>query len=227
MDRKQKRTVLLAMLFVVVCGLAYVVLRMGTGKTAGLVLEPKTEMQVSEPKDGLPQEKTAGEAESGKDDFAEATPAAEVSVVHVCGAVKQEGVYSLPVGSRITDAVAAAGGFSEAADVTFHNLAAKVDDGEKIYVPTIEETKTLSVTERVNRVTGQKEENGTPDGIVNLNTAGKEELMTLDGIGESRAESILHYRQKTGPFQKIEELKNISGIGDAMFERIRDRITVE
>ena len=77
MDRKQKRTVLLAMLFVVVCGLAYVVLRMGTGKTAGLVLEPKTEMQVSEPKDGLPQEETAGEAESGKDDFAEATPAAK------------------------------------------------------------------------------------------------------------------------------------------------------
>ena len=226
MDKKQKRTVLLAMIFVVICGLAYVILRMGTGKTAGLVLETKREMQVSEPKDGTLREETAREAESGKDDFAEATPVTEVSVVHVCGAVKQEGVYSLPEGSRITDAVAAAGGFSEAADVTFHNLAAKVRDGEKIYVPTKEEMKTLSVTERVNQA-GQKEENGAPDRIVNLNTAGKEELMTLDGIGESRAESILHYRQKTGPFQKIEELKNISGIGDAMFERIRDRITVE
>ena len=158
----------------------------------------------------------------------------EVLYVHVCGAVEAEGVYSLPAGSRVLDGIAAAGGFCETADTAYHNLASRLSDGQKVYVPTKQETSMLSVTERVAGTEGTpgsekqsdsgKAAAGEP---VNLNTAGLEELMTLSGIGEAKAESILQYREKVGPFQSIEELKNVSGIGDAMFERVKAYIVVE
>ena len=147
--------------------------------------------------------------------------------VHVCGAVATEGVYMLPKGSRLTDAVTAAGGFTEEADTTYHNLAAELSDGQKVYVPTLAETEALPVAEKAGKVSETGEGTPVANGKVNINTATKEELMTLRGIGEAKAESILLYRHKVGPFQIIEELKHVSGIGDAMFERIKDGIIAE
>ena len=139
--------------------------------------------------------------------------------MHVCGAVAKEDVYVLPEGSRGIDAIQAAGGFTVEAATAYCNLAEELTDGMRLYIPTKEEVDAGLVP-----VVSSQEEQST--GIVNINTAEKEKLMTLPGIGESKAENIVKYRSKVGRFQTIEELKNVSGIGEALFESLCDKITV-
>lgn len=136
---------------------------------------------------------------------------AEHIFVYVCGAVQSEGVYELPSGSRVFEAIEKAGGFRKDAVASMINLAEILEDAERIYVPTLSETE----------VTKEKE-----NGKINLNTASKEELMSLPGVGESKAESILSYRNSQGRFRTIEELMQISGIKEGLFEKIKDYITV-
>lgn len=154
--------------------------------------------------------------------------------VHICGAVKAPGVYELSQGSRIYQAVEMAGGFLSEADQSFLNLAQPVADGMKITVWTRQEAETAAQGQGI-ALPGT--ENGYPKEAnaaeesetktkVNINTAGKEELMTLRGIGASRAEDIIAYREKHGSFQKIEDIMKVSGIKDAAFEKIKDDITV-
>lgn len=145
--------------------------------------------------------------------------------VYVCGEVAAPGVYELQEGDRITHAIEAAGGLTEAAGQVYLNQAAHLTDGQRIYVPSREEEQTL------------KEEVASPEladgqtakdtGKVNLNTATKAELLSLNGIGESRAEAILAYRETNGGFSKIEDLKKVDGIKDGIFQKIREQITVE
>lgn len=146
-------------------------------------------------------------------------------VVYVCGAVNSPGVHILPAGSRLHEAVEMAGGFSAEADLSYHNLARILEDGERIYIVSFAETETLTVKQKAEGEAGVLED--TAGGRINLNTATREQLATLPGIGEVRAESILEYREKVGEFTDIEEIMNISGIGEAMFAKIRDKITVE
>jgi len=239
MDKKRKIKAVAAVCFVILCGALYLVFARPFKGADGDVFElhSKTVQSEAGTKEGgnsVPLQETTngGDSESHPEDKAESGENGNALYVHICGAVLEEGVYALPVGSRVTDGIAAAGGFSEGADTSFHNLAALLGDGQKIYVPTMEETASLSFAERNETVenplaqtegayasaTGKK---------INLNTAGLAELMTLSGIGESKAESILKYREKVGRFQSIEELKKVSGIGDAMFERIQEQIVVE
>lgn len=234
MDKKRIIKTVSAVCFVIVCGLLYVVVCKPFGTSPELVFDKQTDALQSAtenvPISSVLQEKAEGEAgkELVKGDTEDETVGAML-YVHVCGAVLKEGVYALSAGSRVTDAITAAGGFREDADVSFHNLAAMLTDGRKIYVPTMEETKEFSLSERTegteNGLLGAY--GGTVEKKVNLNTAGLAELMTLSGIGEAKAESILKYREKVGRFQTVEELKKVSGIGDAMFERIRDEIVAE
>lgn len=135
--------------------------------------------------------------------------------VYVCGAVTQPGVVELPEGSRAFDAVRAAGGMTEEADLAYVNLAEKVTDGEKLYVPTVEEAATME--------SGTREEES---GLVNINTADAAALCTLPGIGESRAADIIAYREAHGAFGSIEDIMKVPGIKDAAFRKIRDRISV-
>lgn len=137
--------------------------------------------------------------------------------VYVCGAVCEEGVYELEAGSRVYEAIALAGGFAENAEKSAVNQAELLKDEERLYVPSREEVES-----------GQTERDGlsSENGKVNLNTAGKEELMTLSGIGEAKAESIIRYREQQGRFWSIEEIKQIEGIKDGVFEKIKDKITV-
>lgn len=159
--------------------------------------------------------------------------------IHVCGLVCTPGVYGLPAGSRVYEAIEAAGGFSEAAVPDYLNLAQVLEDGMKIQVPDreqAEEWKARGLTQSgisAGGVSGGVQTSGrtgTGDGgskaRVNLNTASREELMTLRGIGESRAEDIIHYREEFGGFKSIEDIMNVSGIKDAAFEKIKDSITV-
>lgn len=147
-------------------------------------------------------------------------------MVDVKGAVRQPGVYTLTSGSRVTDAIAAAGGMTDSADAKSVNLAASVADEAVIYVATSEEN--ISVVEAGQAGQGGQEIGGVNQekGKVNLNQASSEELQTISGIGAKRAEDIIAYRESHGGFQSVDDLKNVSGIGDKTLEKIRDSVYV-
>ena len=164
-----------------------------------------------------------------KEDFVEDNSKEEVVeyiFVHICGAVQKEGVYQLKKEDRLYMAIELAGGFTKEASKDYHNLARIVEDGERIYILTKEEVSQLSIKEQVEGEL-QSEELAEKQEVINLNTASIEEFMTLSGIGESKAKSIIEYRTKVGKFQSIEELMNISGIGEAMFEKIKNNVTIK
>lgn len=134
-------------------------------------------------------------------------------VVSVVGAVQTPGVYSLPPGSRVENAVKAAGGLTLLANTEAVNLAGLLRDGQQVFVPSRAETaETLAPSER--------------RGLVDLNTASLQDFMALPGIGETRAQDIINYRQQNGGFTHIEELMNISGIGQSTFEKLKIYITI-
>lgn len=141
--------------------------------------------------------------------------------VHVCGRVRKPGVYELPEGSRIYEAIEAAGGFEEDGAREYLNLAELLQDGMKLDVPDVSQAEQW-MAQGIPPAPSQSA--GTDK--VNLNTASREELMKLRGIGESRAEDIIRYRDTCGGFQSIEDIMNVSGIKDAAFEKIKDSITV-
>lgn len=150
----------------------------------------------------------------------------KILVVYVCGAVEIPGIYTLSPGSRLYEAIQMAGGFSKDADTAYHNLAREIEDGERVYILSTSETKELTAEQQA----AGEENSGAAvqaNGLINLNTATAEQLMTLPGIGEARAADILAYRAKIGQFTDIEELMNVSGIGEARFEKIKDKITVK
>lgn len=138
--------------------------------------------------------------------------------VYVCGAVQCPGVYYLPSDARVFEAVDLAGGFLPDACADAVNLAGTMSDGEQIFVPDVSEASAESGT-----AAGQAGVSQSP-GKVNINRAEVSELMTLPGIGESKAQAIVSYRQEH-PFQSIEEIMNVSGIKEGSFEKIRDLIT--
>ena len=145
--------------------------------------------------------------------------------VYICGEVIKPGVYELSGDSRIYEAVDAAGGFTENAARECVNLASKVSDGMQITIYNREEAVSLPAdSASVGENAGKSGTSGS--GLVNLNTATKEELMTLKGIGESKAEDIIRYREKSGGFKKIEDIMKISGIKENGFQKIKDSITV-
>ncbi len=152
--------------------------------------------------------------------------------VHVCGAVEVPGVYVLPEGSRVVDAVKAAGGTLESASGEALNQALPVTDGMQIYVPTMEEAEKSQEWIHTGDASEQpgsaavSESNGLA-GKININTADVTTLCTLPGIGESRASSIVAYREEHGGFSTIEDITKVSGIKDAAFGKIKDKICVK
>lgn len=175
------------------------------------------EVQISETEDLEKEDADAASAtEEAKEDTQE-----EIICVFVCGQVAEPGVYELPEGSRIYQAVEAAGGFLDTAAGDWLNQAEPVQDGQKIYVPTLEEAGTMTTEQGASGTSGE----GT-DGRVNLNTATREELMTLTGIGEKKADAIIQYRESQGGFQSVDELMQVEGIKEATYNKIKDRIAI-
>lgn len=137
--------------------------------------------------------------------------------VYICGQVNAPGVYELNADSRLYEALEAAGGMTETAADTYLNQAQKLEDGQQIYVPSKEETESQVSSDSPNQ---------PEDGKVNLNTASKEELMTLSGIGEAKADAIIRYREDKGNFQSTEELKNVEGIKDGVYNKVKEQIKI-
>lgn len=140
----------------------------------------------------------------------------ETIKVHVTGEVNNPGLIELNSGDRISDAIAKSGGTTSLADLSKVNLAYILSDGEKIYIPSLNDEEDVQYI--VSSAGISK---------VNINTATSEQLQTLSGVGESTALSIIDYREKNGKFSSIEDIKNVSGIGDSKFEKIKDSICVK
>lgn len=157
-----------------------------------------------------------GEDNDGTSEFSE--QAEDSIVVYVCGAVQNIGVYELPYDSRVNDALEAAGGFSDDADTDMVNLADILTDGQKVYFPVEGESGAAGTDE----ASSDREA-----GLVNINTAGVSELTALPGIGDTRARSIVEYRQTHGSFASKDELKAVSGIGDSIYSNLEAYITVD
>ena len=168
--------------------------------------------------------------------------ASGVIFVDVGGAVYTNGLFALPAGSRVEDAIEAAGGLLEEAEMKYLNRAAVLTDGDRLYVPTVTEVRDGTAPPSVGQVTaaggytggaaadpganGSVENSSTDKFLVNLNTAGSEELQKLNGVGPATAQKIIDYRAKTGGFKRIEDIMNVSGIGAKTYEKLKEHITV-
>lgn len=161
--------------------------------------------------------------EASQEKSEEELPASEASTdqnifVQVSGAVVSPGVYELPGDSRVYAAIEAAGGLLQTADDSDINQAAILEDGQKIYVYSAEEIAKLQEAAIA--------EESANDGLVNINTADVQLLTTLPGIGENKAKQIVAYRDSNGAFSSIEDIKNVSGIGDGIFNQINSLIKI-
>jgi competence protein ComEA len=136
-------------------------------------------------------------------------------IIHIAGAVNNPGVFELPEGARVNDALIIAGGENDFADLERINLAAPLQDGMKIVVPKIGDESDIFIF--------AEEKN---DGLININTASSEELQKLSGVGPVLAQNIIDFREANGNFSSVDELIHVSRIGEATLNRLRDKITV-
>ena len=152
-------------------------------------------------------------------------------IVYICGAVKESKVITLPEDSRISDAIDAVGGLTDDADLTNINLAYILEDGEKIYIPKKGEEPQNEASTVSSSVQSSSYSNysvaSTKSNKININKATQTELETIPGVGPSTALKIIEYREQNGKFSSIEDIKNVSGIGDAKYEKMKDYITVK
>ncbi|MDO5519632.1 MAG: helix-hairpin-helix domain-containing protein [bacterium] len=154
--------------------------------------------------------------------------------VYVCGQVKKPGVYTVKPGARVNDVVKMAGGLTKDAYSEGVNLAKTVSDEEQLYIPSKKEaksgnypTQTADKTDSTEKSDTKMSQKSGNTGKININTASKEELKSLPGIGDSKAESIISYRETNGSFATVEDLMKITGIKSGVFTKIKEYITVE
>ena len=203
-----------------------IVICAGLGLTLGgfFLLKPSTQTPVKET--NLQTEVAAVSKDSSsekeiKKEEKEESAEQDLITVDVKGAVKSPGIYDLPVGSRVHDAVQKAGGLTDEADSKSLNLAQKVSDEALVYVPTKGE-----------EAASQQAASGTTpstskDKKVNLNKASLEELKQVKGLGRKRAQDIIDHREANGKFKSVDELKKVSGIGAKTIEKLKDYVTVD
>lgn len=188
------------------------------------LLKPSSQTSVKET--NLPAEVAAISKDSSSDkevnkEEKEESPEQDLITVDVKGAVKSPGIYDLPVGSRVHDAVQKAGGLTEEADSKSLNLAQKVSDEALVYVPTKGEEAASQQTASGTTSSTSKEKK------INLNKASLEELKQVKGLGGKRAQDIIDHRETNGKFKSVDELKKVSGIGAKTIEKLKDYVTVD
>lgn len=148
-------------------------------------------------------------------------------IIHVTGSIKNEGIVEAKDGARISEIIDLAGGATEEADLSKINLAYAVKDGQKIYVPSVNDNNNI---ENISEDAGENVVDNNMDKTeekVNINKASQTELETLSGIGPSTALKIINYREENGDFEKIEDIKNVPGIGEAKYESLKESICIK
>lgn len=176
------------------------------------------------------------ENEVNEEDKKENISSATGIYVHIDGYINNPGVYQLKENERTNVLIEKAGGLKNGYSIKNINLAAKLSDGDKVYIPSVEEEKTLGNQNNNNVNTGGKHINNgnnsnnnvsiTKNNKININTANVSELKQITGIGESTANKIIDYRQNVGKFKKIEDIKEVKGIGESKFESLKNKITI-
>lgn len=210
----------------------------GCTRREQLVLEGVSKKQEQEFDRQIPQEQSESGLQAAQDEPTEQSipedgEGPQTIFVHVCGAVENPDVYELPAGSRVYEAVQAAGGFTQEADSSYVNQAQKLTDGLKLVIPTLEQTEAIILDDEGQTLIGIVEErdgsggqDAASDGKININTASEAELCNIPGIGAVRAAAIAAYRQEMGGFSSIEDIKNVSGIKEGTYEKIKDFIKI-
>ncbi len=202
-----------------------------TSEQNDIVLEDAKEVALEQ---NSVYESAADEA-SGYDTSSKTEEEEKSIVVYVCGAVASPGVYELPAGSRVNDAVALAGGLTDDADKEHVNLAAALSDGKRLYMPAAEDylndnsdpfPKDPDACFDNENPALDYDSGDSDSGLININTASAEELKSIPGIGESIASKIIDYRESNGGFGSIEDIMKVPGIKDKLFSRIASYITV-
>ena len=203
-----------------------IVICAGLGLALGAFFLLKPSSQTSVKETNLQTEVSAVSKDSSsekevKKEEKEESPEQDLITVDVKGAVKSPGIYDLPVGSRVHDAVQKAGGLTDEADSKSLNLAQKISDEALVYVPTKgEEAASQQATSGTSPSTRK-------DKKVNLNKASLEELKQVKGLGGKRAQDIIDHREANGKFKSVDELKKVSGIGAKTIEKLKDYVTVD
>lgn len=183
--------------------------------------------------EGLPNEEKEAAGPAGLSEEGSSMPPATIEV-HAAGAVANPGVYALAQGARVRDAVDAAGGLSDDAASDAVNLARVVSDGERVYIPTKEEVRGAHAASPALWGAGGSQDDtgvssegfGGASGLVNINTAGVDELDALPGVGPATAAAIVAEREERGAFSSIEDIKRVSGIGEKKYAKLKDSICV-
>jgi competence protein ComEA len=206
LSRRQIIAYVVLAVAVIAVGARYVIASRGTGSGVGETLVLSS--AAPSPRSALPS----------------ASPSSPDVVVYVCGAVRSPGVVRLPSTARVADALKVAGGATSSAELSAVNLAARLADGQQIIVPRRGESPAASGA-AASSASGGAASVG-PAVPVNINTASLEELDALDGVGPATAQKIIDYRTANGGFKSIDEIKEVSGIGDAKFAAMKDSITV-
>lgn len=221
---KEKNRGFFLAFFVVCLG----ILSAGCGSRDAEFIRTETYLEAQEPEENSEfQQETdqKGKKPEGVTETVSPSPDEPAEIyVDVCGAVARPGVYRLEAESRVFQAIEKAGGLLPQAAGTYVNQAQSLGDGQQVYIPTKEEVKEQpSPMERTKEEGAEVQEE---DARVNLNTADAEALMTLTGIGQSKAEAILAWREENGGFSSIEEILNVPGIKEGTFQKIKDNIEV-
>ena len=252
---KSRLQVLVVLLFIGIAGAVFVFSGKNEGKETGLkVVEDISQGSANYSKSGYDKTADLTDVDNKKEEFtkngqgksADIQPTAEESpnvvtgriFVHVCGAVRREGVYKLPPDARVVDAIRAAGGCTKKAASYGINQAEALKDGVQVYVPTKAELKketngadrvlaSIGVEGVRTGLSSQGVNSGEGgDALININLATKEELMKLNGVGEAKAELIITYRQAKGGFKDIKDIMKIKGIKQKFFDKIKDKICI-
>lgn len=213
MGKNKMAVIAICLVFIVFSGIFYI--KPGVDGTSTSITSSTEAESTSMPESGSIKGKQAESTHMPPD----------IIAVYICGAVKNPGVYSLENGQRLCDAVNAAGGFKKTAARLSVNLARLLSDGEQVIIPTKKQMASYNKTYKGSSAGVGDTASTNTDGLVNINTASREELMSLPGIGASKADAVIEYRLSNS-FKTIEDIKNVTGIKDGVFNQIKNQITV-
>ena len=244
MEKKKRIKIALIACFVLIAGILYTISYIKPWKKEAILLDGvKASATTEETAIDCANDSQPEEVEDDISNVLDNSVEKSIIYVHICGAVKEPGVYMVSDDSRLDDVVTCAGGLTEDAASDYINLAQTVIDGQQYFIPTIQDVEGVSrldYTDSFPATAGntntsiaggetntEKNSEKEASDSVNINTATREELMTLPGVGEAKAEAILTYRETVSQYETIEDIMKVSGIKEGMFQKIKDRITVK